>query len=206
MCARAASWSSSMKPDLPGHLLGHADLESLPAFDGADVVAGVQQRVERAGVQPRRAAGEHLDRQPALVQVDLVDLGDLVLAARRGFQRPRDLDDVVVIEVQARHRVVRLRGGRFLLDRQRRAVGAELDDTVGRGVGDPVRENRSAADTLESTQAGAQAWSVENVVAQHQCHGVVTDVVGADHKCLRQAVGPGLHRVGDVDAEIPTVA
>ena len=187
--------------DPPRHFLGHADLQSLPAFDGAHVIAGVQQRVECAGVQPRGAAVEHLDRQPALVQIGLVDLGDLVFAARRLSQRPRDLDDVVVVEVQAGHRVVRLRCGRLLLDRQRGAVGGELDDAVGRRVGHPVSENRSAADILEPAEAGAQAGAVEDVVAQHQCDGVVADVVGTDHERLRQTVGLILHRVGEVDAE-----
>ena len=90
--------------DPPRHLLGNADLQTLPPLDGAHVVAGIQQRVERSGVQPRGAAGEHLDRQPALVEVGLVDVGDLVFASRRGLQRSRDLDDVVVVEVQARER------------------------------------------------------------------------------------------------------
>ena len=55
-------------------------------------------------------------------------------------------------------------------------------------------------------EAGAQSRTVEDVVAQHQCDGVVSDVVGADHEGLRQPVRPILHRVADVDAELGTVA
>src|SRR6478736_7492451 len=51
----------------PGHLLGDADLQPLAAFDGAHIVARVEQRVEGAGVQPRGAAGHHLYREPARV-------------------------------------------------------------------------------------------------------------------------------------------
>src|SRR5215218_5407519 len=65
----------------PGHLLGHADLQALPFLDGADVVARVEQRVEGTGVEPGGAAWEHLDSQPALLEVGAVDIGDLVFAA-----------------------------------------------------------------------------------------------------------------------------
>ena len=66
----------------PGDLLGDRDLQALPALDGADEIAGIQQRVEGSGIQPGGTAGKHLDRQPALLQVGLVDVGDLVFAAR----------------------------------------------------------------------------------------------------------------------------
>ena len=185
----------------PGDFFGHADLEPLPTFDGPYVVAGVQQRVESSGVQPGSAARQHFDRQPALVEVPLIDLGDLVFATRRFPQRARDLDDLVVVEVQTRHRIVRFRRRRLLLQRQRNAVGGELDDAVGRRVGHPVREYRSTADVLESVQARPQSGSVEDVVAQRQCDGVVADVVSPDNERLREAVGLILHRVAQIDAE-----
>src|SRR5262245_11503077 len=58
----------------PGHFLGRPDAQSLPVLDGADEVAGVVERLERAGVEPGRAAGEHLHLELAAFEVDPVDV------------------------------------------------------------------------------------------------------------------------------------
>jgi hypothetical protein len=42
--------------------------------------------------------------------------------------------------------------------------------------------------------------AVEDVVAQHQRHGVLADEPAADNERLRDAFGPGLHRIGQPDA------
>ena len=55
-----------------------------------------------------------------------------------------------------------------------------------------IRENRSTADILEAAEGGTQAWFVEDVVAQHECHRVGTDVLRTDHKCVRQDAGLSL--------------
>src|SRR5690606_26128629 len=102
----------------PGDLLGAADLQALPCLDRAHERRGVGEGVERAGVQPGGAARQHLDREPALIEVVPVDVGDLVLAPVRGLQTLGDLDDLVVVEVQAGHRVGTLRPLRLLLQRQ----------------------------------------------------------------------------------------
>ncbi len=190
----------------PGDLLGNADLQALPPFQRAHEIAGVQQRVERAGVQPGRAADHLLDRQPAPVEVDPVDVGDLVLTARRFLQALGDLDDVVVVEVQTRNRVIGFRCFGLLLQRQRHAVRAEFDDTIGRRISHPIRENGSATYGLEATQAGAQSRAVEDVVPQHQSHGIITDVIGAEHESLCQTVGLILRHIAEVDTELCAVA
>jgi hypothetical protein len=69
----------------PGDLLGAGDLQALAVFQRGDELAGLQQAVVRAGVQPGVAALHDLHRQLALLQVGLVDGGDLQLAARAGL-------------------------------------------------------------------------------------------------------------------------
>jgi hypothetical protein len=64
------------------------------------------------------------------------------LAARRGAQPGRDVEDPVVVEVQARDGVMgaRLRG--LLLDPDGAAVGVELHHAVALRVVDPIAEYR----------------------------------------------------------------
>src|SRR5699024_9627703 len=72
-------------PILEGDLLGGADLDALPLFDHADKVGGVHQAVHGAGVQPGKAAAQQLDVQLALLEVHIVQSGDLQLAPGRGL-------------------------------------------------------------------------------------------------------------------------
>ena len=71
-------------------------------FDRFDEVRRLQQRVVRAGVEPGEAAAEELDVQLPALEIVAVDVGDLQLAAGRGLQAGGDVDDLVVVEIQAR--------------------------------------------------------------------------------------------------------
>ena len=144
--------------------------------------------------------------EAALLEVAPVEVGDLQLAARRGLELGGVLDDVVVVEVEPRHREVALRVLRLLLQRQRAALGVELHHAVGPRVGDVVAEDGGAVELGEAQQLLAEAGAVEDVVAQHERGALVADVVGADDERLREAVGAGLHREGQVDAELRAVA
>src|SRR5665811_1319052 len=131
-------------PVAPGDLLDAADLEPLPGLHDVDELAGLQQALEGAGVEPCRAARQDGDGQVPALQVDLVDSGDLELAAGAGRQVRGDLDDVVVVEVQPGDRVARFRLGRLLLDGEHGAILVELDHAVCRGLADVVGEHVTA--------------------------------------------------------------
>ena len=83
-----------------GDLLEAGDHQPLPLFDRLDVVGRLQQRLVRAGVEPRDAARQLLDVQLSALEVRAVDVGDLELAARRRLQAGGDVEHLVVVEVQ----------------------------------------------------------------------------------------------------------
>ena len=112
----------------PGDLFGRADLGTLPPLDRAHEVAGVVEGVEGAGVEPGGATREDLDAQPALLEVDPVEVGDLQLAARGRLQLVGVIDDVVAVEVEPRDGELTLGLGGLLLQRQRSSLVVELDD------------------------------------------------------------------------------
>src|SRR6185312_11317331 len=66
-----------------GDLLQAADAQALALLDRPDELAGLDQAVVGAGVEPGEAAAQQLDVQLAGVQIDLVEGGDLQLAAVR---------------------------------------------------------------------------------------------------------------------------
>ena len=92
----------------------------------------------------------------AALEVRAVDVGDLELAARRRLQRRGDVEHLVVVEVQAGHRVRRLRLRRLLLEADRAAVGVELDDAVALGIADLVAEHGGAASRARRRCAGSR--------------------------------------------------
>src|SRR4029079_17187746 len=114
----------------PADLLGDADANALTSLQRPDEVAGVVERVKGAGVEPCGSPREHLDLELATVEVDPVEVGDLELATGRRSQAAGEVDDLVVVEVEAWHGVRALRLRRLLLQRQGAAFVVELDHAV----------------------------------------------------------------------------
>jgi len=101
---------------LVSDLFRAADDLAGPCLEDADVVGGVGHRVDGAGVEPDVAVIELGDLELAALEVLLVDGGDLDLVASARLNVLGDLDDIVVVEVEADHGEVRLRLGWLLFD------------------------------------------------------------------------------------------
>ena len=188
---------------LPGDLLGDGHGEVLGVLDGADELRRLVQALHGAGVQPRVAASQRHHGQRPLLQVHLVERGDLQLASGRGLHPMRLGCHVARVEVQAGDGVGALGTLGLLLDGDGAALAVELHDAEALGVVHVVAEDRGAArlGVLDGArQVARQAVAVEDVVAEHQRARLAGDEVLADGERLRQAVGAGLLGVGEVDA------
>ena len=160
-----------------------------------------------AGVEPGETATEALDIQVAALEVGIVDVGDLQLAAWRGLDRLGDLDHVVVIEVQTGHGVAGLRLGWLFLDGQRLAGLVEIDHAEALRVLDPVAEYRGAFFLRRGAlQFLGEVLAMENVVAEDQTHRVIADEFFTNQEGLGQTVRRGLFGIADADAELAAVA
>ena len=188
---------------LPGDLLGHGHGQVLGVLHGADELRRLVQALHGAGVQPRVAAAEGDHGQRPLLQVHLVERGDLELAAGRRLHPMRLGGHVARVEVQAGDGVGALGALGLLLDGDGPPLAVELHDAEALGVDHVVAEDRGAArlGVLDGArQVAGQAVAVEDVVAQHQGARLSADEVLADGEGLRQAVRRGLLRVGEVHA------
>ena len=180
---------------LPGDLLGHGHGQVLGVLHGADELRGLVQALHGAGVQPRVAAAEGDDGQRPLLQVHLVERGDLQLAAGRGLHPVRLGGDVARVEVESGDGVGALGALGLLLDGDGPPLAVELHDAEALGVVHVVAEDRGAArlGVLDGArQVARQAVAVEDVVAQHERARLAGDELLADGEGLRQAVGAGL--------------
>lgn len=188
---------------LPGDLLGHGHGQVLGVLHGADELRGLVQALHGAGVEPRVAAAQRHHGQRPLLQVHLVERGDLQLAAGRGLH-PMGLGcHVARVEVQAGDGVGALGLRGLLLDGDGTALPVELHDAEALGVVHVVAEDRGAArlGVLHGErQVARQAVAVEDVVAEHQGARLAGDEVLADGERLREAVRAGLLGVGQVHA------
>lgn len=188
---------------LPGNLLGDRDRQVLGVLHGADELRGLVQALHGAGVQPRVAAAEGDDGQRPLLQVHLVERGDLQLAAGRGPHLVRLGGHVARVEVQAGYGVGALGALGLLLDGDGTALAVELHDAEALGVVHVVAEDRGPArlGVLDGArQVARKAVAVEDVVAEHQGARLAGDELLADGEGLRQAVGARLLGVGQVHA------
>ena len=160
------------------------------------------QALHGAGVQPRVAAAEGDHGQRPLLQVHLVERGDLELAAGRRLHPMRLGGHVARVEVQAGDGVGALGALGLLLDGDGPPLAVELHDAEALGVVHVVAEDRGAArlGVLDGArQVAGQAVAVEDV-AEHQRARLAGDEVFSDSEGLCQAVGARLLGVGKVDA------
>ena len=188
---------------LPGDLLGDRDRQVLGVLHGADELRRLVQALHGAGVQPRVAAAEGHHGQRPLLQVHLVERGDLQLAAGRGPHLVRLGGHVARVEVQAGDGVGALGLGGLLLDGDGPPLAVELHDAEALGVVHVVAEDRGPPrlGVLDGArQVAGQAVSVEDVVAQHERARLTVNELLADGEGLRQAVGARLLGIGEVHA------
>ena len=188
---------------LPGDLLGYRDRQVLGVLHGADELRGLVEALHGAGVQPRVAAAQGDDGQRPLLQVHLVERGDLELAAGRRLHPMRLGGHVARVEVQAGDGVGALGALGLLLDGDGPALAIELHDAEALGVVHVVAEDRGAArlGVLDGArQVARKAVAVEDVVAQHQGARLAGDELLADGEGLGQAVRARLLGVGEAHA------
>lgn len=188
---------------LPGDLLGHGHRQVLGVLHGADELRGLVQALHGAGVQPGVPAAEGHDGQRPLLQVHLVERGDLQFPARGRLDLMRLGGDVTRVEVQAGDSVGALGLGGLLLDGDGPPLAVELHDAEALGVVHVVAEDRGAARLCVldgARQVARQAVAVEDVVAEHEGARLAGDEVLADGEGLGQAVGARLLGVGQVHA------
>ena len=188
---------------LPGDLFGHGHGQVLGVLHGADELSGLVERLHGAGVQPRVAAAEGHHGERPLLQIHLVERGDLQLAAGRGLHPMGLGGDVARVEVQAGDGVGALGAFGLLLDGDGPPLRVELHDAEALGVVHVVAEDRGAArlGVLDGArQVARKAVAVEDVVAEHQRARLAGDELLADGEGLRQAVRRGLLGVGEVHA------
>lgn len=188
---------------LPGDLLGHGHGQVLGVLHGADELSGLVQALHGAGVQPRVSAAQGDHGQRPLLQVHLVERGDLQLAARGRLHLVGLGGHVARVEVKAGDCVGALGALGLLLDGDGPPLAVELHDAEALGVVHVVAEDRGAARLCVlhgARQVAGQAVAVEDVVAEHQRARLAVNELLADGEGLRQAVRRGLLGVGEVHA------
>ena len=188
---------------LPGDLLGDGHGQVLGVLHGADELRGLMQALHGAGVQPRVAAAQGDDGQRPLLQVHLVERGDLQLATGRRLDLVGLGGHVARVEVESGDGVGALGALGLLLDGDGTALAIELHDAEALGVIHVVAEDRGPPrlGVLDGArQVPRQAVAVEDVVAEHECARLAGDELLADGEGLGQAVRRGLLGVGEVHA------
>lgn len=181
-----------------GDLFETGDLEALTGLDGLDEGCGLQQGVVGAGIEPGIASAHGLDVKLVAREVGLVDVGDLELTARRWLYRLGDRDDVLVVEIEARHGEIGLWLGRLFLEAHSLALLVELDDTVALGVADVVGKDRRAVRLRGRTlHHDSEVGAIEDVVAQDERTALAREELLTDQECLRESLRLRLHGVRD---------
>ena len=136
------------------------------------------------------------------LKVILVHIRDLQLTTRRRSQRLCDFNDLVVVKVEARHRIARFGNFRLLFQTQSRAGGIEFNHSVALRIVNRVSKDPGSGLRLAGLQQSLRKIvSIKNVVTQDQRATGRTDEVAADQKRLGNSLRPRLNRILKTDTE-----
>ena len=156
-----------------------------------------------ARVQPGKTSPQQFNMQVTLLQIHLVQGGDLQLAALRRLHVLRHLHHVIVVEVEPGHRPVRFRLQRFLLDRQRLKVLVELHHPEALRIQHLITKHRGTGGLRRCRlQFFTKALAKVDIIPQHQSAGIVADKLLANDKGLRQTIRRRLDGVAEVHPEL----
>ena len=178
-----------------GNFLDHAHRNALGLLDRTHEVRRLEQRLHRARVEPGIAPAEHFDIKRAVIEIHLVEIGDLKLSTRRRLDLLGKLAHTLVVEVEARDRIVALGMLWLLLDGDRVVVLIEFHDAKALGIIDIVAKDRGALAVLGTFNGApeliAKAIAVEDVIAEDEGAGLPRAELLADDECLGKAIGDG---------------
>jgi hypothetical protein len=131
---------------------------------------------------------------------------NLELAASRRSQTSRDFDHLIVKEVQASDRELRLRLTRLFFQPDHASLLVEFHDTISLRVTDPITEHRGALLACSRrTKVVRQVRAVKDVVAKRETHSIRPDKLLPNDKGLRETLRRGLRGILDVQANVTTV-
>jgi len=104
-----------------------------------------------------------------VLEVALINVGDLQLPARGRLERFRDLHDLVIVEIQAGDRIVGFRLCGFFLDIVGLPFASRWTTPLALRILHPVSENRGARSLLRRfLEHGAQIVAVKDIVAERR--------------------------------------
>ena len=130
------------------------------------------------------------------LEIEPVHVGNLQLAAGRGFQLGSDIDHLRVVEIQSCDGPIGFRHRGLLLDREGPPFIVEVDDTIAFGIGHVIGEDRRAlADVPGSPHEFGKTVAEIDIVSQDQCRWPVAHEIRADAVGLSETLRSGLFRV-----------
>ena len=184
-----------------GDLLRHGDVDAGASLYGADEFSGFVKGVHRAGIEPSVAAPQDDYIQISFLEIDLIEICDLKLTSRGGLHLFRVFADILIVEIETCHGVVRFRMGRLLLDGLGTAFFIEVDNAEALRIVDVVAKNSGPFRAgVGFFQVLCEACTVEDVIPQYHRAGLPIDELFSQDEGLREAVWKRLNLVGEVDA------
>src|SRR5665213_2364994 len=123
-----------------------------------------------SGVQPCKASSQNLDEKITALKISLVYVGDLKFTSWRWLQPGGNAEHVVIVEIKAGHRDVRLRLQRLFFDRQRLSCVVKLDDAKLLGRFDHIAKHGGAASSgICTCEKFRQPVTIKNIVTEDKC-------------------------------------
>ena len=187
-----------------GDFLRAQNLDALAVFQGPYKCRGLVQAVEGSGVEPGIAASQLLHMQVATFKIGPVDISDFQLTAVGRLDGFSNVENVIVVEIEAGYRPIRFRNLRLFLDgNDLSCFGFEFGNTIGLGITHLISEYGCALAAFPGGPAFCRKpAAVEDIVSQNQRHCITANEFPADDKGFGKPIRMCLFGIAQFDAEI----
>ena len=128
------------EPLPPGNFLERCNLKSLPCLYSLHELARGQKRLRRTNIKPQQPAAELLDREGPGAQIHVVNIGNLQFTARGRSELRSHFGDMLIEEIEARHRPFGRSWIGLFDDLYRLVAAVQPEDAEVLGLGDLVHE------------------------------------------------------------------
>src|SRR5436190_14094640 len=153
----------------PSDLLRAGDLHALSPLQRCDKLGRFEQAVGGAGVEPRKPASHDFDLQLTLFQIHPVHICNLKFTPVRWPNVRCDINNLLIVEIKARYRPMRLWQLGFFFDARRAHRFIERDHAIALGVSDLVGEHRRSMMPLSRLKHQfRQSMTEKDIIAEHE--------------------------------------
>src|SRR5688500_5144508 len=181
-------------------------LETLAVLNRFNEITGLYQAFVSTRVQPCITAAHDFNVELAAFQIGAIDIGNFQLSASRRLQVADDIDDLIVVKIEAGNRIIALGVRGLFFQRRNPIMSIKSYYAVTLGILYVIcKYCRPVLPFHGALQLQVQIVAVEYVISQHQRAWTTSDEIFPYGKSMSQPIRAVLHGILQIEPPIISI-